>query len=249
MTFLVRTIPACPRRHACPRRLVGSAGSARRTAVRGPVARLAGFVVALAAPLLAAPAAFAQDTPPQLLEDFVHYTMIARTDLALAKGQALLESGVTNAELALLVEEGEIDFEQRFDAAVGRGLMVAELEPLVADITRRVELGRLELARDGDRIDHAIGMMIGTQRQKMLANGRLEAAGEFAVPALLQVITDGREDRLQLASRDMLLEIGLHAASPLCAALPELDPRSQRMVCEILGEIRYPHAAPYLREL
>ncbi|NNF44240.1 MAG: response regulator [Phycisphaerales bacterium] len=186
--------------------------------------------------------------PSQLLEDFVHYTRIAKVDLATGYGQELLDSGVTNAQLAVMVEEAEGGV-KRFDEAIGRALMVAELEDIAAEVARRVETGRLDLARDADRIEEAIKMLTGTQRQKLLATGRLKAAGEYAVPALLREITDGRDDRLALAAQSMISTIGLDAVTPLCEALPAVHPDSQLVICNLLGDIRYAHAAPFLRSL
>jgi len=188
------------------------------------------------------------EDPANWLKDFVHYSRIAKVDLAAGWGQRLLQSGLTNAELAKLVDEGEIALE-RFEAAIARNLMVPELEAISADIARRVELGRLDLARDMQRIDQAIGMLAGTQRERLLARSRLQAAGEYAVSALLRQITEGRDERLKLACQNMLRDVGRQAVTPLCEALPHVDPLSQRIVCEIVGDIGYPHAAPYLREL
>jgi CheY-like chemotaxis protein len=211
--------------------------------------RLAGaLAIAALALVLAAPASAQDETPAQLLEDFVHYSNIAKPDLAAAYGQRLLDSGITCAELAALLDEGDMSLD-RFDNAVRRMMLVPEMEDLVAEIGRCVEQGRLDLARDSARIDQAIGMLGGTQREKLLAQGRLKAAGEYAVPALLRQITEGRDEKRKQASKNMIVTIGRQAVTPLCEALGQVDPQSQRVICEILGDIRYPHAAPYLREL
>ena len=210
--------------------------------------RLLGMAAILVMMVTAVPAMAQDRDPSELLEDFVHYTSVARPDLASAWGQQLLDSGVTDAELAIIVEETRGGV-KRFDEAVKRALLVEDLEDIAAEVARRVEAGRLDLARDGERIDDAIQMLVGTQRQKLLASGRLRAAGEYAVPALLTVITDGRDDRMKLASQNMLETIGLQAVAPLSLALPSLHPDSQVIVCDILGGIGYPHAAPALKEV
>jgi hypothetical protein len=206
----------------------------------------AAFILAL---IVAVPAGAQQgESPEQLLEDFVHYGRIAKPDLAAAYGQALLEAGLSNAELATLVDEGQMDVE-RFEAAILRMMLVDQLEDIAAEISHRVELGRLDLARDAKRIEEAVQMLTGTLRQRMLAEERLEAAGEYAVPVLLRVITDGRDEALQARCEEMLRRIGRQAVTPLGEALPYLDPDAQRTICEILGDSQYPHAAPYLKEL
>ncbi len=183
-----------------------------------------------------------------LLDEFVHYTNVARPDLAEAFARQILNSGISDAELATAVD-GEVKMSpQRFDEAVNRALRMAALEEVAAELSRRVESGRLDLARDADRIAQAIEMLGGTLRQKRLGEARLAAAGEYAAPALLKVITDGNDERLKTAVRRVLRDIGLEAVTPLGVALPNLDPTSQRVVADLLGEIGYAHAGPYLLE-
>ncbi len=222
---------------------------ASRTSPQSSARRVALLVAAAVTALTLAGPAFAQnETPQQLLEDFVHYLKVAKPELAVGYGQRLLESGVTDAELAEIVDESDRRV-TRFDSAIGRALLNPQLEPIAAEVARRVEQGRRDLARDGQRIDEAIEMLIGTQRQRLLAAGRLRAAGEYAVPGLLKRITDGHDDKLKLACQNMLREIGLPAVAPLSAALLEIDPRSQQTVCDTLGDIGYSHAGPFLRDL
>jgi hypothetical protein len=207
---------------------------------------LAGLAILVA---LAAPAA-AQEArdPASFLEDFVHYTLIARPDLAAENARALIESGITDAELAELVDDSERS-RQRFQQALARAQRVPELEDIAADLDRRLHDGRLDLARQPARIEEAIGWLVGNQRQRMLAGDLLAEAGEYAVPSLLRAITDGQDDRLREAAGRMLVQIGRQAVTPLCVALLSIDPDSQRFVCRILGEIGLAHAGPALLEL
>src|SRR5690606_31980269 len=87
------------------------------------------------------------------------------------------------------------------------------------------------------------------QRERLLAHRRLEAAGEYAVPALLREITEGRDESLRLAAQEMIRRLGPQAVMPLSVALPHVgDATSQRVICDLLGDLGYPHAAPYLLE-
>ena len=188
------------------------------------------------------------DDPAQQLENFVHYTHIAKPDLAAGYAQLLIESGITDAQLAELLDEGKTTRE-RFEAALGRAHRMPQLEHLAAELDRRVHSGRLDLARDSNRIEAAISMLTGTQRMKMLARQLLTGAGEYAVPSLLRVMTEGQNERARSAAGDMIIMIGRQAVTPLCEALAHLDADDRRYVCGLLGEIGYPHAAPYLMEL
>jgi hypothetical protein len=203
----------------------------------------------LAAALLIVSPVFGQDEDSALLlEEFIHYTFIAKPDLAAAYAERLLRSPISDAELALILDEGRVK-NDRFETAVGKAHRVAELEDIAAELDRRVSEGRLDLARDPKRIDDAIAKLTGNQRQKLHGRQLLVAAGEYAVPRLLRVITEGQDERLRSAAGDMLVEIGRHSVAPLCAALPHLGDRNQRYICQVMGEIGLPQAAPYLLEL
>lgn len=187
-------------------------------------------------------------TPRDLLEDFAHYSLTANVELASANARALIDLPLTDAELAVLLDEGSLTLE-RFDRAISRAQMVPELEDIASELARRIEVGRLDLARDAKRIDEAIGMLVGNQRAKLLAKNRLIAAGEYAVPALLRQVTEGIDESLKLACQDMIRQIGRQAVTPLCESLKHLGSMNQRIVCDLLGDIGWHHAAPYLREL
>jgi HEAT repeat protein len=201
-----------------------------------------------AALLIVSPVCGQDEDPALLLEEFIHYTIIAKPDLAAAYAERLLRSPVTDAELALILDEGRVK-NDRFETAVGKAHRVAELEDIAAELDRRVSEGRLDLARDPERIDEAITKLTGNQRQKLHGRKLLVAAGEYAVPRLLRVVTEGQDERMRSAAGDMLVEIGRYTVAPLCAALPHLDDRNQRYVCQVLGEIGLPQAQPYLLEL
>jgi DNA-binding response OmpR family regulator len=212
--------------------------------------RNGGLAISLVLAILAAAPAVAQtppDDPKELLENYVHYTLIARPELAYGNGQELLRRGLTNAEMAVLIEE-TIE-PQRWDDAHDRALRIDQLESIAGELWTRVEQGRRDLAREAKRIEEAIGMLTGNQRQKMLARGRLLAAGEYAVPALLRVVTSRGSEVAAMACRTMIIEIGREAVMPLCVALRHVDADSQRAICEILGEIGYPQSGPFLLEL
>lgn len=210
--------------------------------------RLRNALAAVAVALCTTSSAWSCDTPADCLNDFTHYAIIAHVEMASSSAEKLLDSGVTDAELATLVDEGAVSPE-RFERAISRAMMVPELQEVASELAKRVEDGRLALARDPKRIEEAIEMLGGVLRAQRLARQRLTAAGEYAVPALLRQVVDGNDEQLKLASQTVLIEIGRHAVTPLCEALPHLTGNNQRIVCDILGAIQHPHAAPYLREL
>ncbi|MHC4993307.1 MAG: HEAT repeat domain-containing protein, partial [Planctomycetota bacterium] len=213
-------------------------------------------VVAFAVTLALVGPSMAQDNasdPAQLLEDFVFYSLTANPELAAGNAQALLDSGLTDAQLAELLDETGSTSVSRFDDAIGRVQRLVDypdLENIASELATRIERGRLDLARDPARIDQAIGLLTGPQRSRLIARRRLTTAGEYAVPALLKQVTEGNDERLKNQSIDVLTEIGRYAVTPLTAAVLKLgDPRAQRVVCDILGDIAHPQAAPTLLDL
>jgi hypothetical protein len=188
------------------------------------------------------------ETPQEHLTNYIHYAIIAQVELANANAQLLLDSGITNAELATLLDETK-DMEKRFSQAIERAMMVPELQANATELARRAEAGRLDLARDEKRINEAVQMLVGTVRQKQIAKARLLAAKEYAVPALLKEITEGKNQQLNLVCQQVLIDLGASAAAPLNVALLNLTGGPQRLVADILGNIKQPLSAPYLREV
>ena len=190
--------------------------------------------------------ATAQD-PTTLMKDFLHYVRIAKPELAAASGQALLDSSITDEQLALLVADN--DLEDKLISVLRRGRRMPGVEVIVSEMETRVEDGRIALARDSKRIAESVQMLGGTLRQKMLAETRLVAAGEYAMPALLAAVVDGNDPVLEVAATSVIERIKRQAVLPLCAALMQVDPAAQRKICNMLGEIGYPTAEPFLLEL
>lgn len=186
-------------------------------------------------------------TQRKRLDDFLHYVRIAKPDLAAASARSLFDSGITDAELADLVDQN--DLQSRVESALQYGRGMEGVSEQMADFESRLERGRRDLSRDPERIRDAVKMLVGTRRQQILAQGRLMEAGEYAVPELLRQVVEGQDPQLQLASADMLVAIRRQAVNPLVAALPNLDATNQRRVSEILGAIAWPHATPYLLAL
>lgn len=210
-------------------------------------ARLRHVVAAAVLALTIAGPAWSFPDPKEMLTDFIHYGLTANVQLALENGQKLLDSGISNADLTKLLEE--TNETERFERAIARTQLVKELEGVSAELAKRVEGGRRDMSRDPKRIAEAVTMLGGVQRAKLLGTQRLLAAKEYAAPALLKEITEGRDEQVKLACQDILVKMGAPAVNPLCEALMGLSGPSQQIVCNILAMIGHPEAGPYLREL
>jgi hypothetical protein len=184
----------------------------------------------------------------RLLQDVLHYVLVANIELAQASAEKLLESGIADQDLALLVQEQNLT--ERLERALARSRKMGDgITKAMAAIEMRVESGRRELARNGRMIQSAVDNLVGSGRQQVYARARLMSAGEFAVPSLLRAATSIGNDQLALAAQRMLTQLGSAAVAPLVAALPNLDGSNQVLVCEILGTIGSPTAAAGLRAL
>lgn len=184
----------------------------------------------------------------QQVDQFIHYIMIARPDLARTAGEALTGDSLSASELAAVVDG--MNLGERLERAMRRGrAMEGGVAELVGLFETKLERGRLERARETARMEEAIAMLDGTIRQQGLARARLLEAGEYAVPLLLGQIVEGRNPKIEIAASEVLAEIRRRAVLPLAAALPDLDPSSQRKVLEILAQIGWPTAVPFMQEL
>ena len=168
----------------------------------------------------------------------LHYVLIGNADMAKASIQALFNSGITDEQIAQLVDEKGI--REKLERSLTRGRGMDGAAELIAELESRFLAGTRLTSRNALRIEEAVQGLGGSMRQEMVSRQRLLAAGAFAVPALLKALEDAKNLKLANAARSMLIEIKRLAVDPLCAALPELDPSNQRKVCDVLAEIGYP---------
>lgn len=181
------------------------------------------------------------------ISDFVHYVLIGKADLAQTAAESLLSANVSDADLAAAVDGAKLG--ERLDKAVSRSRSMGAVADLAAQLDGRVEAGRRTMTRNPARIAESIGMLRGTLRERMIAEERLTAAGEYAVPQLLKVLVDSKDSALELEATKRLVELKRQAVLPLSMSLANLDSTSQRKVVAILGEIGWPTAIPFILEV
>lgn len=193
------------------------------------------------------------------LRDYVHYVKIARYDLANSFGQSVVdklakpmgkaegEAAVSLSEFVTLLENtGEL---ARFEEATGRGSRVGEIEKVSAALANAYSKGKLEIARNATEITKSIGLLTGTQRQRIVARERLAAAGEYAMPQLLSALKQRDNPALIAEVRQLMVDMGRQAARPLQAAVSGLDTGTQEAVIGILGDIPYSSSSAVLNDL
>ncbi len=186
-------------------------------------------------------------TDIDLLKDFIHFTRIARYDVAGNVGKELLSRNIAPKDFVKLVDSsGE---SVRFDETMGRAMRVAGLEPLAGAMFKLYETGRLESARDPKEIAENIAKLTGTVQGRIRASTRLKAAGEYAVPQLLTALMDRDNGALRSEAQRVLVEIGSQAVIPLSTAMLRGEPALQERLADVLGLIGHRSALPFLADL
>lgn len=187
------------------------------------------------------------DKNVRLLADFIHYTRINRYDIAAGIARQLMAKNLSASEFVDLVESGgELG---RFQDTMARALRQPELEATAAALLKTYDQGKLERVRNADEITRNIALLKGVQRARILARERLAAAGEYAMPQLLQALLNRNDPELQAQAQRLMQDMGQQAVMPLCSALGQLDPASQEIVADILGMLGYRTAVPYLHDV
>lgn len=180
-------------------------------------------------------------------EDFVHYILIGKVDLAQAAGESVLSATVTDAQLAGVVDDADLG--DRLARAISRSRAMGGVSDLATKIERRVEDGRRAMSRDPQRIGDAIAMLGKSLREQRIGEERIQAAGEYAVPQLLKVIVDGTDPKAELAATRNLVALKRFAVLPLSMSLYNLHSDAQRKAVGILAEIGWPTAIPFILEV
>jgi CheY-like chemotaxis protein len=179
-----------------------------------------------------------------LLRDFIHFVRINRADVAAGMGQQLLQRGLTATQFVDLVEKsGELG---RFEQTIAASMRIPEVEPVAGALLRFYEQGKQERVRHPDEIARNLQMLKGNMRAQMLARERLVAAGEYAVPQLLQALLSRNDPQMQALANSVLVNMGPQAIAPLCTAITGLDPVGQELVADVLGLIGYRTSIPPL---
>jgi hypothetical protein len=193
-----------------------------------------------------------EQTPEALWEDFNHYVLIAKPDLALATGQTLLKLA-DNQTLLATVESSD---REAWVNVLARAAKMGEADEQYAslvnvanDLDKRIQAARVELSRNPERIQADIALLAQGQRAYRNATQRLAAAGQYAAPQLLAALLDTDQSRLHPYILSAMVTIGQPLVSPLSAALPQLDPVSMSQVAQVLAEIGYPQALPAMKEV
>ncbi len=182
-----------------------------------------------------------------LLDDFIHYTRIRNYELAAARGQELLDRNPSNADIVAMVETGDV--KARFEDAVQQNLMSPVSQSVAGTLNKAYEMGRTERARNPAEIERSIKELSGTARSQMYAQQRLQEAGEYAMPQLMEAFLDRSRPGVQPRIQMVMQSLGRQAIIPLVTALPKLPPPEQERVADLLGRMQWRTSVPFLSDL
>ncbi len=177
--------------------------------------------------------------------DFLHYTKIGRLDLAKGYAQAVVESKPDPLELLTLSEEDPKGYDillKVIDTASDAELV--EVSKKIQDV---IEQGRFIRRTDPKIIGEEIRRLSSTDRGRLAAVKRLENAGEYAIPYMLDAMADKTRKEEFPNIVWALPQVGRDAIRPLTAALQMEDVGLKAEIVRALGKIKYPQSLPYLK--
>ncbi len=198
----------------------------------------------LAVTLIVVSAGFAQ-TLEENWNDFLHYTIIGRFDLAKGYAQAVLDSNPDPVKLLELSKENPEGYALLLRVnEIAPDPELAELGGKILDI---IEQGSFIRRADPRVIVTEIKRLSSTDRGWFTAVKRLRNAGEYAIPFMLDAIADdSREEEFPDIVR-ALPHIGRDAIRPLVAALQTENVALKTEIITALAKIGYSQSQAYLK--
>ena len=124
----------------------------------------------------------------------------------------------------------------------------AELADLSKKILAVIEGGGFEIRTQSDVIyEEVLRLNSETPRGRQTAIERLRNAGEYAIPFMIDALSDPERQDEFARIADALSKIGRDAIRPLAAALQTNNAAVKSEIVKALGGIGYPQALPYLK--
>ncbi|MEN6386488.1 MAG: HEAT repeat domain-containing protein [Phycisphaerales bacterium] len=175
--------------------------------------------------------------------DFLHYTVLGRYELASGFAQKIIDSNPDPLQLLKLSENNP----KGYAILVKVHANNPQLAPLAEKILGIIEQGRYQRRTAADIITDEIKRLSSTVRGKYTAIERLRNSGEYAIPYMLAAMADEsrKEEFPNIASA--LSEIGRPAVRPLAASLEMDNLAVKAEVIRALGKIGYSEALGYLK--
>ncbi len=194
-------------------------------------------------PLPGAPAANPLKTGA---EDFWHFAKTAKYDLAAQAGQKLLDANANPQEL-LAAFQG-VASERRDDLfeTLFKWLNVDPMKDVTQKLIQKLKEGQTGMVSDPKWIGEQVQKLSVNERSFEMALANLRNAGEYAAPIMVDTLRDPNKRNLHGATRRALKRLGRQVLNPLVATLESKDQQTLVKMIDVLGDIGYPDAAPYI---
>lgn len=197
----------------------------------------------------AAPAAASTNVAGDV-EDFWHFARIARYDAANAKAQSIINSGAAPLDVLVAFENAVA---KRPGDDLTQGMVRFIATPQLAENAQAIEKILIEgrYARRGEArfIESNIQRLIVNQIGYQNGVANLRNSGEMAVPIMLDYLRSPDRSQYHDAVRRALKDLGRVTLNPLVAATEMQDTETLAYIVNILGELGYNDAAPYLMRI
>jgi hypothetical protein len=184
------------------------------------------------------------------VENFWHYAMVARFDVAAAEAKRILDAKPDPRLLLEMFEKVADKHKTNLDVWLLR--WQGGDEPIKTAATQLIEY--LKVGHDARRADPAaieanIQLLAKNERGYGIAIDRLRDSGELAIPVMIDDLRDPAKRDTHAAIRRGLRDMGLAAVNPLLAATEMRDESTLISVVNVLGDLGYDVAVPYLAHL
>ncbi len=183
--------------------------------------------------------------------NFLHFAIIGRFDFAQAHAKSLLQRPDVNP-LSKEAAETIVELCKERPAAIDTLITLITNSTIGDDAGKVMALIReahRQKRMDPEQIAASIKMLAGNPTEQATGLERLIDSGEYAVPAMVTVLADPRQQNLQPYVIRALPRLGKPAVNPLTVALSVPDANAQRFAAEALGQLGYPEALPYLKRV
>ncbi|MBL7154030.1 MAG: HEAT repeat domain-containing protein, partial [Phycisphaerae bacterium] len=178
-------------------------------------------------------------------KDFVHYVKIGHSELAKGYAQAILQSNPDPVELLALSKASPEDYQ--ILQMVYEGKRDAELADLIGKVFDVINKGTFTRRTDSPIIAEEVRRLTGTDRGWVIGVKRLQVAGEYAIPFMLDAMADNTRKAEYANIVRALPYIGKDAIRPLVAALQTENIAVKGEIIMALGKIGYPQSQGYLK--
>ncbi len=177
--------------------------------------------------------------------DFLHFVVLGRFAYGQAYGEHLLKRD--DLEPVRLLELADKYANSR------EALIRVFANPIVGPTAQRVHevirQGELIRRKDPQLIKRHIEGLMGPPRAEWLNTVRLGESGEYAAPWLVRTLEDPSKPNLHTRIVRALPKIGKPLVNPFVIALRAENAAMQQTLMKALGQIGYPQALPYLKQV